>query len=190
MKKGQLITYKQTNLATLHIQNELYSVGLWNEDSRLQEVTVYHCALPVFSIPDADGFFFHGESLLYKLLGYEIGHIYIPKFVISNLFNQNRGSLRAIIRHEYGHAFAHYYPDLIIDNVEFEQVFGGHYFEIVPSNMPSSSYVSDYAKTMPMEDFAETFRVYLMYKGICPIGFSKDLKRKWRFIEKAINKIN
>ena len=130
MKKGQLISFKQTNAATLAVQNELFDVGLWYKDSKLQEVTVYHCSYPVVSIPDADGFFFHGSSLLYRLLGYEIGNIYIPKFVLSRLFNQNRGSLRAVIRHEYGHAFAHYYPELIIDSIKFESVFGGHYFEL------------------------------------------------------------
>ena len=189
MKKGQLISFKQTNAATLAVQNELFDVGLWYKDSKLQEVTVYHCSYPVVSIPDADGFFFHGSSLLYRLLGYEIGNIYIPKSVLSKLFNQNRGSLRAVIRHEYGHAFAHYYPELIIESIKFKSVFGGHYFDVNSSNMPFDSYVSAYAQTMPMEDFAETFRVYLMNKGKMPKNVSKLLKKKWIFISKCISEM-
>ena len=76
---------------------------------------------------DAHGFFTHGTSWLDKMFGYEPGHIYIPAFVLSDFLAQARGSLRDVIRHEYAHALAHYYPELIVDSTEFKQAFGGSY---------------------------------------------------------------
>ena len=55
--------------------------------------------------------------------------------------------------------------------------------------MEDAAYVSDYAKTMPMEDFAETFMVYLKYKGKIPKSFThKKLIAKWSFIKRVIKK--
>ena len=85
------------------------------------------------------------------------GHIYIPKWILAQGFWQNRGSLRDIIRHEYGHGVAHYYPELIVHSPKFEKVFGGNYYDYTPSSMNRASYISEYATTMPCEDFAETF---------------------------------
>lgn len=80
---------------------------------------------------------------------------------IGSSFWQNRGSLKDIITHEYGHAIAHYYPELIVESSSFEKAFGGNYYDYNPVSMNSKSFISDYFKTMPMEDFAETFMVYV-----------------------------
>ena len=187
MKPGKIISYEQTNSAALSVQNELYKVGLWYEHSRLTAVDVIYCSMPQFLIYDAEGFFFHGLTRFKKLIGYKIGHIYIPAFVVSNYFWQHCKSLRAVIRHEYGHAFAHHYPELIIDSVEFTNVFGGHYFNETKIKMEKDAYISDYAEDLPMEDFAETFKMYVMYQGVLPIRFkNKKLIRKWNFVKNAI----
>ncbi len=189
MKKGQIITHKQTNSAVFSVQNELCSIGLWHEDSRLIGTEVFWCPLPQIKMYDAFGFFFHGTNLLDRMLGYRTGHIYIPAFVLSNLFWQHCVSLRDVIRHEYAHAFAHYYPKLIIESKEFEKIFGGHYYSETPSEMEDSAYLTEYAKTIPMEDFAETFMVYLRRKGVISATVSNiKLKRKWAFIAKTIKK--
>ncbi len=158
MKKGKAISYKQTNDALFSVQRELYSLGLWYIDSPLTKVQVNWRALPPIRMHDALGFFMHGESKLDKVFGYYSGQMYIPAFVLSHLFWQTRGSLRDVIRHEYAHAFAHHHPKLIEKSKEFKSVFGGSYYSEVPSDMEHAAYVSDYAKTLPMEDFAETFR--------------------------------
>lgn len=190
MKKGQIITHEQTTAASISVQGELHAIGLWHEECRLLEVEVYWCPLPQITMYDALGFFTHGASTLDRLLGYEAGHIYIPAFVLSHFFWQSRGSLRDVIRHEYAHAFAHHHPKLIIKSKEFESVFGGNYYSEAPSEMEDAAYLTEYAKTMPMEDFAETFMIYVRKKGVLPSTFNnKKLIRKWKFIAKAIKQI-
>ncbi len=187
MKKQKLISYKQTNNALFAVQHELYAIGLWHENSPLTSVEVNWCALPQIRMHDALGFFMHGESRLDKVFGYYSGQMYIPAFVLSHLFWQTRGSLRDVIRHEYAHAFAHHYHKLIEKSKEFKSVFGGSYYSEMPSEMEHDAYVSDYAKTLPMEDFAETFMVYVRRKGVIPKTFrNSNLKRKWKFISKTI----
>lgn len=190
MKKGQIITHKQTITASNSVQDELYSIGLWYEESRLLEVEVFWCPLPQITMYDALGFFTHGTSTMDRLLGYESGHIYIPAFVLSHFFWQSRGSLRDVIRHEYAHAFAHHHPMLIIKSKEFESVFGGNYYSEEPSEMEDEAYLTEYAKTILMEDFAETFMIYVKRKGVLPNRIkNKKLRRKWKFIAKIIKQV-
>lgn len=187
MKPGKILSYEQTNSAAISVQNELYKVGLWYEHSRLTAVDVIYCSLPQFLVNDAEGFFFLDMPKLEKLVGYKIGHIYIPALVASNYFKQHGVSLRAVIRHEYGHAFAHYYPELIIDDFEFTNVFGGHYHNETKIKMEKDAYISKYARYLPMEDFAETFRMYVKHQGVLPVKFkNKKLIRKWNYLKKVI----
>ncbi len=191
MKNGKIITHKQTNAASISVQDELYRIGLWHMESRLCNVEIFWCRLPQIKMYDALGFFMLGTSKLDEFFGYETGHIYIPAFVLSQDFRQKRGSLRNIIRHEYGHAFAHHYPELIIYSEKFEAVFGGNYYSDVPSEMEHEAYISKYAKAMPMEDFAETFMVFVRRKGIIPAKISNTkLKNKWAFIAKQIKRVS
>jgi hypothetical protein len=190
MKKGQTVSLKQTTDACYHVQKELYTIGLWYENSKLVEADIIWFPYPIITIPDAAGFLFHGTTLLHKMLGYKPGHIYIPKYVVLQFFKQERGSLREILRHEYAHVLAHYYPEFIEDNEEFEKVFGGAYYHTQPIAMEDAAYITDYARKKPMEDFAETFMVYLRRKGVLPDGIkNKKLKRKWNFITKTIRRI-
>ena len=106
-------------------------------------------------------------------------------------FWQNHGSLRDVIRHEYGHALAHYFPELIEHSKSFEKVFGGNYYSYVPTQMNRAAFISEYASTMPMEDFAETFMVFVKRKGIIPTNIiNKNLLAKWKFIADLCIKIS
>lgn len=187
MKKQATISFKRTNNATLAVQRELFQNGLWFEDSKLYHANIFWCLLPRMN---SLGLFFHDTSKWHKFVGYQSGNIYIPSIVLSNILWPSAQSVRDIIRHEYAHAFAHYYPELIIESNEFEQIFGGHYYSELPSNMGEEAYVSEYAKTLPMEDFAETFMVYVQKKGLKPVKITnKNLIKKWMFIKKTINQI-
>ena len=106
-------------------------------------------------------------------------------------FWQNRGSFRNVIRHEYGHALAHYYPELIQHSKSFEKIFGGNYYNDEPTQMERAAFISTYACTMPMEDFAETFMVFVRRKGIIPTNIlNKKLQAKWKFITDLCTKIS
>ena len=180
-------TYNQVNEAAAYVQRELTQIGLWHEESRLLEANVYWCMIPQWQMRDALGVFFHETDIIDKIMGFKDGHIYIPHFLYSYLFNGFSGSLRDTIRHEYGHAFAHYYPELIRHSDAFVDVFGAPYDSYEAVDMPREAFVTEYASTIPMEDFAETFRLYVRRKGeLLPRHNNRLLKRKWKFVERVI----
>jgi hypothetical protein len=190
MRNSPTVTFQQLNRAAGDVRKELQSLEIYTEDG-LGVVDVYWCTFPVITLPAALGFFMHFSSWLDKRLGYEPGHIYVPRWVLTHGFWCNRGSIRDVLRHEYAHGLAHYYPN-ITDDRRFERAFGGGYWDAaLGSDLPDEDFISRYAMTMPMEDFAETFMTYLRRKGILPQSMqsSKAFVRKWKFIEWCIKQI-
>lgn len=186
MKNQATISFKRTNNATLAVQRELFQIGLWFEDSKLYNANIFCChLLRINSL----GLLFHDTSKWHKYVGYQPGNIYIPSIVLSNILWLSAKSVRDIIRHEYAHAFAHYYPELIIDFKEFKQIFGGHYYSKLPSNMEEEAYLSEYARTIPKEDFAEMFKILVQKMGETIKIVNKNFIKKWMFINKN-NKTN
>jgi len=139
--------------------------------------------------------FIHGVTRLLKLFRWKEGNIYIPPVKFQKLlkligYSSKRESLRDVLRHEFGHAVAHYHPSLIRRNKIFTETFGGRYdgeYEIEEEYDPDM-YISDYAVNSPAEDWAETFMVYLRIKGIISrYRKRKGIYRKLQFV-KWINK--
>jgi hypothetical protein len=185
----QYHSFETVRMATFKIHRELMAVGLAHAGCRLREVNVHWMKLPSLKYYRAFGFFFHGEPFEYNIFNYQRGHIYYPSTVLKTTKSDNRCHPLDVLRHEFGHAFAHYYYDeLFSDNEGFEKAFGGAYFDSVRSReLPIFSFISDYAQESPMEDFAETFMVYLRRRGEIPYRFQNpDFKKKWKFIASAI----
>ena len=192
MRKGETVTLNQVSAAALAVQTELGSVGLWSEACRLPQTEAIWCYLPQVVASNAVGFFWDGESsTVWKWLGYEPGNIYIPQWVLSQgPWGQDRGSLRDILRHEYGHALAWHYPALVRRSRRFVEAFGSRYDDPEPGVGPRSAFVSYYASTMPAEDFAETFAVWLRRGGRCPEHYrNRALRRKWAFVRDVVHAI-
>jgi len=189
MRHGETISQEQLNAAVADTQAELARIGLWNEGGRLLECQVVWCALPQITMPKAMGFFIHETSLWTPaFLGYAAGHMYIPRWVLwayDGIF-----SLRDVIRHEYGHAVAHYYPAMIQRSKRFSETFNGRYFGGHTYAFDARDCVSTYAMTSPMEDFAETFMLYVKHKGRMPAKFkSEAIARKWQFVADLTERI-
>lgn len=195
-----ILSLTKLNRATLAAQGELGSHGFWSEGTRLLRTDVCLIPCPPPTCLLAVGFFTHGKvGTVGKWLGYDEGNIYIPAHlgtlyrlkamapkrvlsILGDLF-EARTSLRDVIRHEYGHAVAHYYPGLIQKSSRFKEVFGGNYWAKAHSRSEHDEFVSEYASTMPMEDFAETFMVYLRHRGELPTRFRVPaIRKKWSFI--------
>lgn len=183
MKNGSTVSKRQLDSAALAVQGELERLGLWGEASRITQAEIYWCWFPQFLVPGALGFLIHEDDLITRTLGYEAGNIYIPHWVLLHGLWQRRGSLRDVIRHEYGHAIAHYYPALIPRSSRFAAAFGGGYWLSSSVGGESDEFVSLYAQGNPAEDFAETFMFFVRHGGRIPARFrSPAVRRKWRFV--------
>ena len=188
MINSPVVTFRQLNSAVSVVQDELYSLGLWNEDSRLPLTTVFWCRLPQ-PVYRAEGFFVYDEGMWDPLLGYKVGNIYIPQLVLSHDFWRNLRSLRDVVRHEYAHAIEYHYPVLAFHSKKFKTAFPAPY----PQNYEKTNpwHVSDYAAKAQTEDFAETFMVYVRHSGKLPSHLNTPhIKRKWRFISELCEAID
>ncbi len=184
MKNGIHISQRELNVAVLKVQDELFRIGLWNEDSRLPRAEIYWCALPQWP-PKALAFFIHSSPKILAPLGYRPGHLYIPALVLG------RRNVLDVVRHEYAHALAHYYPALIQRARAFTAAFGGRYSsgDPVPGAEREQDFISAYAATEPCEDFAETFMVFLRRKGKPLASTSRAITRKWKFIAATVSTV-
>jgi hypothetical protein len=179
---------RQVIATTVSVHKELKALGLLHKNCPLLKVEVRRQFLPALTNP---GFFQEKSSYIERLLGYYKGNIYVSPFcIIDNLFFwESTDTLRELIRHEYGHAFAFYYPKLIFNSKEFENVFGGNYDYYEPSLMEEEAYVSYYAQTEPGEDFAETFSEFLLRQGVLSQSITNPkLIAKWHFVDDVIKK--
>jgi hypothetical protein len=190
LKKGEAVSYKQLNSALFDVQEELYKVGLWDEGAPLTETEVVWSAWPQLDVPGASGYFLDGlwgiSGVLARLLGYEVGKIYIPKWVLLHGFWQNRGSLRDVIRHEYGHAIIYRHPREGKSKA-FQEAFGGCYDEDIRGMDEPDCYVSEYARLNPAEDFSETFQCFLRNPSRKLTG-PKALQKKFEYVRSLCEK--
>jgi hypothetical protein len=177
------VSITQLNRALYKVQNELYINGLWNEGSPLTEVEIIIDSMPtLFNL----GIFTHAVSKYKHYMGYKEGIIYITKFSIGYLENSKYSSVRDLVRHEYAHAFAEKYDHLIRKKL-FEITFGDRYYSAKMNKMSDDAYFTEYAKENSMEDFAETFMLYLKWKGKLPKKFTnKQLIKKWNYVENVL----
>lgn len=177
------ISTAELNRALYKVQHELYQNGLWNEGSPLTDVEVKLDSTPTLF---TQGNFTHAIKKYEHFMGYKEGIIYITQFSLSYLENSKYSSVRDLVRHEYGHAFAEKY-DRLIRKKNFENVFGDRYYDAKKNKMPDEAYFTDYAKDNSMEDFAETFMLYLKWKGKLPKKFTNNqLIKKWNYVENVI----
>lgn len=154
-----------------------------------------------------NGFFFHqGTGWADALFGYEDGVIYIRSKPSAG---KGPGeSLKDLIAHEYGHAWA-WLDEELFTRPWFKEAFGANYFDgFGPGSdyyesmkdktyrefleyEPSDSFATPYALYSPAEDFAETFMLYCREKGrIKRFKWRLGLYKKLLAIKKAIRHVN
>jgi len=169
-----VINKKQLDSANQAVTGELAAFGFWDEE--LAKTDTY-------------------LTLAGRAYGWQMyessGEIHIPAISLNRLsekiLKQKRVTLRDILRHE----FAHTYPELV-KNKQFEKVFGGpHELDSGLAQVYDPAFhVSEYAASMPMEDFAEDFMHYLKHKGELPKRLDQPaIRKKWNYIDKLPAKI-
>lgn len=199
MRATQAVSCQQLHSAYADVRRELVKVGLWY-GGRISQAEVVLCRRPPPDLRDAAGFFVNEQHFLYRSFGCEPGHIYVPQGILEQ--PQRRGSLRDILRHEFGHALAFYYPGLIRRRRAFVAAFDARYDEqwLIPPTDPAD-FVSDYAMTAPDEDFAETFMVWLRSCSRCRASESRcprcpsrcgtpALRAKFRFVRDLCRRLS
>ena len=114
------------------------------------------------------------------------GHINIPRVSLSRLSDWLAGPsmpLRAVLRHEFGHALADMHRGLFRSR-RFSDVFGAAHDSDCEWEYDPEHHITEYAASDPSEDFAEVFRFYLRHKGRLPRRMATaPIRRKWRFID-------
>lgn len=162
----KIITDAAVERALRHVTGELASAGLLTQRLYDVDVVVQTFDLGPF-VANFEGLYVEEPTVIFRLLGFAPRTIYIPRIALARLVAGLRGqacsSMRDILRHELGHAFAVEHPGLVRRNAAFVRAFGARYDDDVTQD--EDDCVSAYAATSPAEDFAETFMTYLRVRG-------------------------
>lgn len=166
-----MATHESIERALNHVLGELAGVGLLTE--RLYGVEVVTQAIDLAWLTAGyEGCYIEDPGPVGSLAGYRPGTIYFPRATFAALARTLRlsgrrpTSMRDVLRHEYGHAFAVEHPSLVRRSRRFVEAFGGRYDDEEPvSDYAFDDYITDYAATNPSEDFAETFMTYVRVGG-------------------------
>ncbi len=164
-----MYSFNQVKTAVDIVQDELIQHHFW--DIKLSKIVVLW--VPYSSVYGFQKYYTSGEIIIPAFSKSKFQELYIGQYV----------SLKDILRHEYAHAFAFTHKKLM-KSKEFKSAFGTYHDDIETSwEYDPEFFISEYASTMAMEDFAETFMYYLEYSGILPRRFNFPvIKMKWEFI--------
>jgi hypothetical protein len=173
--RRHLISYQDVCRANHTVIRELETLWFWHK--RLDDVEVYWVATS------------------WSCYGWYQGDIYIPAITgaqLSDLIQGRHIRLTDVLRHEWAHAVADKWP-LVMNTKRFLTAFGGPYEsgERV-MNYDPDHHLTEYAATMPCEDFAETFHYYLRHKGNVPyrLHYKPRILAKWQFVEWLARRIS
>ena len=173
--RRHVVTFQDVCRANRQVTAELDKLGFWSD--RLDHITVHWTAASVCNY------------------GWYQGHIHIPAVTGAQLADLIFGQytrLTDILRHEWAHAVADQWPELI-DTRRFVRDFGGPYEsgDQVREYDPDH-HLTFYAATMPGETFPEVFHFHLRHKGRLPMRLAgkPGIARKWLFVAWMAEKIS
>ena len=178
-------THASVERALNHVVGELHDVGLLTR--RLFAVPVVIQKIDVGPLVlDYEGLYVEDPTALGRLFGFQPRTIYVPLISMSRLLASLRdaspSSLRDILRHELGHAFAVEHPQLVRRSAAFRRAFGARYDD--QAEQDEDDCITAYAATNAAEDFAETFMTYLRLRGrFAPFKGQRAVHRKLRFVQ-------
>lgn len=174
----KIVTRERLNRALSDVIRDFEHLGIWND--RLYNVGVF-----LVPIGRAWGWAWRGRG----------GSIDIPAISLCRLASHVFGlgdhwGLRDILRHEYGHAVADLYPQLVRSR-DFKRAFAGSFNCGEPTGKyDPGKHVTGYAASEPAEDFCEVFMFFVKHNGKLPSRFDTPvIRRKWRFVQSFLASI-
>lgn len=185
--KKVYVSFGEMEKAFNRVRGELEKQGLLFAGSRLDKVDCYY-----------EGLSFGGLAGCVGIMGFynpkkSDKAIHIPAvFPMALLPWWDGREILDVIRHEFGHALADRFGKLFRGGI-FKETFGASYGEkkVFGGGDWSDEHVSEYASSMTQEDFAETFMLYMRYKGKLPARYrsKRVIVKKWKTVARIIREI-
>ncbi len=183
MCKNIYVSESAVRAAFYRVRRELKAMGLLWPQSPLDKTQCHHEG--PLTLSGLSGF--GGVMGFYS---FEDHDIHVPAFWPAALLPWYKGRcMTDVLRHEFGHALADAYPQYFHCK-HFADAFGRSYGRWkVAEDGDEGNYVSAYARTYTQEDFAETFMLYVKYKGVLPQEFARNeaIRAKWEEVEYICN---
>ena len=179
------VSFEAMQKAFNKVRKEMEGLGLLFDGSRLDKVDCYH---ERFSAGGLTGFI--GWMGFYDPAD---GDIHVPAAYPVGLFPWwGERLILDVLRHEFGHALADRYAKFFRGGI-FKAAFGASYGEkkVFAGDGWTDGYVSQYATTATQEDFAETFMLYMKYKGKIPARYlgKRAIVKKWKTVERIVKQV-
>ncbi len=171
------------------VRDELIRLGVLWDGSKLDKVDcTYLTVAPIAALGGTMGLYQPETKTI------EFPSIYLPIEALWRHLGAKANALD-VFRHEFGHALADLYPGALKKGGLFREAFGGVYSEkpapdIDPDNWEFDC-VSPYAATETREDFAETFMLFVKYKGKLPAKFKGKpvIVKKWKAVAEIVKRV-
>lgn len=180
------VSMEEMEKAFNKVRGELQNMDLLFEGSRLDKVDCYHerfSAGALYAFVGVMGFYDFRDQ-----------NIHIPAVYPAGLFPRwyEERDIKDVLRHEFGHALADRYRKFFRSGI-FKAAFGASYGEkkVFDGGDWTAEYVTEYASTMTQEDFAETFMLYMKYKGKMPARYrgKRAIEKKWKTVGQIVKDV-
>ena len=178
-------SFKKVTKAYNKVRGELIRMGVLWRESRLDQIPCLYEPVDL-------------KAVICGWMGYyqDDKTIHFPAWYLPIPFLRGRkNSASDVLRHEFGHALADLYPKVLKKGGLFRKAFGGVYASTPargtnPKNWEGRC-VSGYAATATQEDFAETFMLFMKYKGEIPAKFAEcpAIVKKWEAVREIIRRV-
>ena len=156
------------------VQKELWkNLGVLWAGSKLDKVGFKHLSVaPIAALSGTMGLYQPETKEI------EFPSVYLPIQALWRDLGVKANALD-VIRHEFGHALADLYPEMLKKGGTFYKAFRGTYGPAPASGTDPKNWegrcVSEYAATATQEDFAETFMLFVKHKGKIPAKFKRPV---------------
>lgn len=184
------VSFREMETKFNKVRKELTGMGLLYDRSALDDVDC------IYEVLSKDGFAaFVGAMGLYRFISDGDGNIHIPALYFAGLLpsRYEDRQILDVIRHEFGHALADRY-ERHFRGSPFRPAFGANYGETKVFKRVSweDRYVTEYATDSTQEDFAETFMLFMKYKGKLPARYRGKcaIEKKWDAVRQIIKEIS